>query len=248
MITVATDGSCIGNPGPAAWAWFVNDNAWHSGSLGRSTNNVGELTAILMAALELPADADVECLADSQYAIKALTRGPDGWLSGWERSGKLHDDTRLSNGPLIRAAVNTIDQRSGSWTFRWVKGHAGNPLNEAVDRLANTMAGRRGPSGISAGPRWPEDTRAGIVPVLAAGGTSPTPIEQAPSRAGRPFTMSARRDSDCFECGGRVKTGQKITRAGNGGWRHATCPPREPVATCGVCREQETVLGACNCP
>lgn len=239
MITVATDGSCLGNPGPAAWAWYVGEHAWHAGSLGHSTNNVGELTAILMAALELPGSADVECRADSQYAIRCLTRGGGGWLSGWERSGKLHDDTRLANAPLIRAIVNTLDQRSGAWTFRWVKGHATDPLNCAVDRLANTMAGRRGPAGVSAGPRWNDAPTEGPAPVV--------PIETAPSRVGREFRMQARRASDCFECGTRVQAGEWITKAANGGWRHETCPPHRQVAACPTCWQEPALNGECAC-
>ena len=236
MITVATDGSCLGNPGPAAWAWFVSDRAWQSGHLGRSTNNVAELAAVLQAAAALPAEADVLCLADSQYAIRCLTRGTGGWLSGWEKTGKLGQDDKLANAQLIRATVAAIDARTGGWTFQWVKGHADNPLNLAVDRLANTAAGTGRLPGGTSGPGWvPGEATQPMIPDL-------------PATPARPrFTMTSRRDSPCFDCGGWIRKGQSITRHASGGWQHATCPPVDGSPDpCPRCPSVVTPVGVCE--
>ena len=67
--TVATDGACMRNPGPAGWAWVGEDGRWAAGSLEAGTNNIGELLAVLYAIRD---NADVENLhiqADSMYAI-----------------------------------------------------------------------------------------------------------------------------------------------------------------------------------
>lgn len=236
MITVATDGSCLGNPGPAAWAWFVSDEAWQSGFLGRSTNNVAELSAILNAATVLPAADDVLCLVDSQYAIRCLSRGGDGWLAGWERSGKLWDDHKLANAELIRAAVSAIDARPGNWRFQWVKGHADDPLNLAVDRLANTAASSGRVTGGLTGPGW--------VP----GCPDQAAIPDVPAPPARPrFTMTSRRDSPCFECGGWIRKGQVIARHPSGGWQHAACPPLDGLPDpCPLCPPGVTPVGVCE--
>lgn len=153
MITVATDGSAWPNPGPSGWGWYVNATNWQAGALGEGTNNIGELHAVLQAALSLPLNEDVLCLADSQYAIKCVSRTFRGaWLAGWEKSGKIYDNDALRNAKLIRQTVAAIDARSGSWEFQWVKGHAGHPLNEEADRACSEAA--QHPAGTLFGPGW----------------------------------------------------------------------------------------------
>ncbi len=46
-LVAAADGSAIGNPGPAGWAWYVDEDCWASGGWAHGTNNMGELTAVL---------------------------------------------------------------------------------------------------------------------------------------------------------------------------------------------------------
>ena len=46
-ILAAADGSALGNPGPAGWAWYVDDDHWAAGGWPHGTNNQGELTAVL---------------------------------------------------------------------------------------------------------------------------------------------------------------------------------------------------------
>ena len=45
MIIAAADGSSLSNPGPAGWAWYVDDDRWGAGGWARGTNNMGELMA-----------------------------------------------------------------------------------------------------------------------------------------------------------------------------------------------------------
>ena len=47
VIIAAADGSALGNPGPAGWAWYVDDDCWASGGWPHGTNNMGELMAVL---------------------------------------------------------------------------------------------------------------------------------------------------------------------------------------------------------
>ena len=74
-ITAAADGSSLGNPGPAGWAWYVDEDTWDAGGWPRGTNNLGELTAILRL-LEATAHTgeELHILADSQYAINVVSK------------------------------------------------------------------------------------------------------------------------------------------------------------------------------
>ena len=43
-IIAAADGSALGNPGPAGWGWYVDDEHWASGGWAHGTNNIMTLT------------------------------------------------------------------------------------------------------------------------------------------------------------------------------------------------------------
>jgi len=70
-ITAAADGSSLGNPGPAGWAWYVDEDTWDAGGWPQGTNNLGELTAILRL-LEATAETgeELHILADSQHQCR----------------------------------------------------------------------------------------------------------------------------------------------------------------------------------
>src|SRR5690242_7144424 len=78
-VIAATDGSALGNPGPAGWAWVVEDNGdqttgcWASGSVPRQTNNWGELTALAELLRVVPVTTPLEIRMDSQYALNCAT-------------------------------------------------------------------------------------------------------------------------------------------------------------------------------
>ncbi|XKH58490.1 helix-turn-helix domain-containing protein (plasmid) [Citricoccus nitrophenolicus] len=156
-IVVATDGGCIGNRGadPAGWGWYVDEANHASGHLPASTNNIAELIAIHRAIEMLPDEADLLIRADSQYAMKCLTgKALGGWVDGWMARGwHKASGQPVSNLDVIRPAYEALQAKTGRVVFEWVKGHNGDPLNEAVDRLANTAA--RNPSvGVLVGPGW----------------------------------------------------------------------------------------------
>ncbi len=141
MLTVGVDGSALGNPGPAGWAWYIDDSNWAAGGWPQATNNRGELTAIIKI-LEATRDTDhdLNILADSQYAINAITK----WMTGWKKKGwKKADGKPVVNQDLmiqLDELMTEAQQAGRAITFKWVKGHAGHPLNEAADTRANAMA------------------------------------------------------------------------------------------------------------
>lgn len=147
-IRAAADGSALGNPGPAGWAWYVDDSCWAAGGWKHATNNQAELTAVLQffrATAHLPDDLLILC--DSQYVINCVTK----WMPGWKKKGWRKADGK----PVLNRDILTeIDEAliGRRYRFEWVKGHANHPLNEAADSRARAVSdafqsGRTIPSG-----------------------------------------------------------------------------------------------------
>ncbi|KGN34672.1 ribonuclease H [Knoellia sinensis KCTC 19936] len=135
-IIAAADGSALGNPGPAGWAWYADDSHWAAGGWPHGTNNQGELTAVLDL-LEQTADVDDDLViyCDSTYVIKSITQ----WMPGWKRKGwKKGDGKPVMNLEIMQALDRAMAGRRVR--FEWVKGHSGHELNEEADRLANGAA------------------------------------------------------------------------------------------------------------
>lgn len=138
-LTVAVDGSALGNPGPAGWAWVISADEWDSGGWDHGTNNLGELTAVQQILLATEAaglqDEPLHLLADSQYAINVITK----WMHGWKkRSWTKADKKPIANLELIQDIDRLIAGRPV--TFEWVRGHAGHHLNELADDRAREAA------------------------------------------------------------------------------------------------------------
>lgn len=149
-IIVYTDGACSGNPGPGGWAWAVSPDGQPQGSGGdvRTTNQRMELTAVLEAlrALGVGSEAGpVEVVSDSTYVVNCFR---DRWWEGWIRRGwKNAAKKPVANRDLWEPFVELVRSR-GDVTFRWVKGHSGDAMNDLVDALAveaaQTQKGRTG--------------------------------------------------------------------------------------------------------
>lgn len=160
-IIAAADGSALGNPGPAGWAWYVDEEHWAAGGWRHGTNNQGELTAVLdllRQTAHLPDDLVVYC--DSRYVIDSITK----WMAGWKRKGwRKRDGKPVLNVALMQALDECMTSRRAagrSVEFRWVKGHAGHLLNEAADRLANGAANIFAAGGVpDPGPGMPGAVR-----------------------------------------------------------------------------------------
>jgi ribonuclease HI len=126
-----TDGACLGNPGPGGWAWAIPGGAYASGYAERSTNQRMEITAAYEAVRTI--EGPLEVVSDSTYVVNCFkNRWWEGWLKrGWTNSAKKP----VANRDLWEPFIELVRTR-GDVTFRWVKGHSGNPMNDLVDRLA----------------------------------------------------------------------------------------------------------------
>ncbi len=135
-VTVYTDGSCDPNPGPGGWAAIILDDGKETilrGSEKESTNNRMEMTAALEALRHIDKQKAVLVYTDSQY----LKNGVESWLKDWKARNWKRKGGPLLNLDLWKAISVEIDQRKITW--KWIRGHVGNPYNERADQLARQM-------------------------------------------------------------------------------------------------------------
>lgn len=140
---VYTDGACSGNPGPGGWAWAVPGGAFASGAAAHTTNQRMEIFAVLEALYAI--DGPLEVISDSTYVVHCFR---DRWYAGWRRRGWTNSQKKpVANRDLWEPLIDRYLVR-GDVTFRWVKGHSGDPMNDLVDALAveacQTQASRVG--------------------------------------------------------------------------------------------------------
>lgn len=137
MTLVYTDGACRGNPGPGGWAWAVGQSRYASGAEAHTTNQRMELTAVLEALRANP-DGAIEVVSDSTYVVRCFH---DRWYLGWQRRGWRNSQNQpVANRDLWEALLPLALTSEREVGFRWVRGHAGDPMNEFVDRLATAAA------------------------------------------------------------------------------------------------------------
>jgi ribonuclease HI len=137
-VVVYTDGACSGNPGPGGWAWAVAPDGERRGSGGErvTTNQRMEITAALEGvraqSAALAAGRAVEVVSDSTYVVNCFR---DKWYVRWQANGWRNSrKAPVANADLWKPLVELV--QDGNVTFRWVKGHGGDPMNDLVDRLA----------------------------------------------------------------------------------------------------------------
>lgn len=132
-VVIYTDGACRDNPGPGGWAAilkFGNHEREIFGGEKETTNNRMELRAALEALRILTEPCQVTLYTDSTYLKKGITE----WLPGWKRRHWRRKGGKLANVDLWMKLDEEIERHVIYW--RWVRGHAGNRLNERVDKLA----------------------------------------------------------------------------------------------------------------
>lgn len=124
-ITMFTDGSALGNPGPGGWATLLRCNGRETllaGGYPYTTNNRMELMAVLEGLQALDHPCQITIVTDSEYVRGVLSLG-------WKR--KANQDLLAKIDQLLK-----IHQVS----FQVVRGHSGHPGNERVDAAARALA------------------------------------------------------------------------------------------------------------
>ncbi|MEL6535782.1 MAG: ribonuclease HI [Bacteroidota bacterium] len=135
MVTLYTDGSSLGNPGPGGYGAILSASVkgkYHekefSGGFRKTTNNRMELLAVIVGLESLTrTGVDVRVYSDSKYVVDAVQKG---WLFNWEKK----NFAKAKNPDLWQRFLKIYRQHNVQ--FQWVKGHAGIDQNERCDRLA----------------------------------------------------------------------------------------------------------------
>jgi len=134
-VEIYTDGACRGNPGPGGWGVLLvagrHRKTLHGGD-PNTTNNRMELTAAIEALNALKGSRKVVLHTDSRYVMHGITE----WLDNWKKRGwKTAAKKPVKNQDLWMALDEAIERHDITW--KWVKGHDGDPGNEEADMLAN---------------------------------------------------------------------------------------------------------------
>ncbi|MBC7433255.1 MAG: ribonuclease HI [Rubritepida sp.] len=133
-VEVWTDGGCKPNPGPGGWAAVLRFGAAErelSGSDPATTNNRMELTAAIMALEALNRPCDVVLHTDSEYVRNGMHKWIPGWVrNNWRNAAK----EPVKNFELWQRLLAAAKPHQVEW--KWVRGHAGDVMNERADVLA----------------------------------------------------------------------------------------------------------------
>ena len=142
-VTIHTDGSCLGNPGPGGWGARLASKGnvkLLSGGFARTTNNRMELYAAIMALEALTRPCVINLYTDSRYVRDAVEKR---WLAGWRKKNwKKADGKPVLNKDLWERFALLLTRHN--IRLHWVEGHAGHAENEEVDVLARSAAARPG--------------------------------------------------------------------------------------------------------
>jgi ribonuclease HI len=158
-VLVYADGSCEGNPGPGGWGVVIvtpQGTRRLSGGDSQTTNNRMEIMAAIEALRAIDPGVPVILRSDSQYLVKTMNEG-------WRRT-KNQDLWKQLDAEVARHNVR----------FEWVRGHAGDALNEEADELAREAARI---AASSRAPRRPAIARVATAPErkVGPGGLPPSP-------------------------------------------------------------------------
>jgi ribonuclease HI len=133
-VKIWTDGACSGNPGPGGYGailQFGEREKELSGGESATTNNRMELMAAIVALEALTRPCAVDLHTDSQYVRNGVTQ----WIAGWKARGwKTADRKPVKNVELWRRLEEASERHDVAWY--WVRGHAGDEMNERADALA----------------------------------------------------------------------------------------------------------------
>ncbi len=137
-ITIFTDGSSRGNPGPGGWGAIVVSETTAQELGGRedmTTNNRMELLGAIESLNSVDSANPIIFYSDSQYVIKGMTE----WIAGWQKKGwKNSQKKAVLNRDLWERLLEASEGKNIKWTY--VKGHAENPGNNRCDEIATTFA------------------------------------------------------------------------------------------------------------
>lgn len=138
-MTIYTDGSSLGNPGPGGWAailiWGETRREISKGYT-LTTNNRMEIRGVIHGISQLTRPCRVHVHSDSRYVCDAISKKwIQSWIkNGWRTSGKKP----VKNRDLWERLLPLLHMHEVF--FHWVKAHDGHLENERCDELAKKAA------------------------------------------------------------------------------------------------------------
>ena len=136
-VSLVTDGSCLGNPGPGGWACVLRFGAIEKELFGydpRTTNNRMELMAPIQGLLALKEACEVEITTDSEYVRQGITL----WVVRWKRRHWWKKNRPVRNADLWIELEELNGLHRTNWV--WTKGHASHEDNNRCDWIAQNAA------------------------------------------------------------------------------------------------------------
>ena len=132
QVIIYTDGACSNlNGGWAASLYCGYESLNLFGNESNTTNNRMELFAVIRALEVLTTSCEIQLFSDSQYVLNGMT----SWARLWQKNNwKNKQGISVQNRDLWERLLKAMEPHVIKPT--WVRGHNGNPLNEAVDSLA----------------------------------------------------------------------------------------------------------------
>ncbi len=132
-ITLFSDGSALGNPGPGGYGVILrygDKEKELSGAYAHTTNNRMELLGVIEGLKALKEPCEVKIVSDSSYVVKGINE----WLNNWVKK----EFKKVKNPDLWKEYLD-ISKRH-KITAIWVRGHDGHEENERCDKLARDAA------------------------------------------------------------------------------------------------------------
>ncbi len=145
-VSLITDGSCLGNPGPGGWACVLRFGGVARELFGydpHTTNNRMELMAPIQGLLALKVPCEVEITTDSEYVRQGITI----WIVHWKRRQWWKKRRPVRNTDLWIDLDELAARHKTTWA--WTKGHADHDDNNRCDWLAQNAARKQTSS-------WPD--------------------------------------------------------------------------------------------
>ena len=136
-VSLITDGSCLGNPGPGGWACVLRFREAEKELFGydpQTTNNRMELMAAIQGLPALKEPCQVEVTTDSEYLRQGITL----WIARWKRRHWWHKNHPVRNADLWIELDELVAIHQTTWS--WTKGHAAHDDNNRCDWLAQNAA------------------------------------------------------------------------------------------------------------
>ena len=138
MISVYTDGSCLGNPGNGGWAFLIvgdKNICYRTGFELNTTNNKMELVAVIKALEFLKEFTDISINTDSNYVKQGITT----WIINCKKNNwKTSKKQPVKNKELWERLDKLNLSKNINWS--WVKAHNIDEFNNQVDTLARKAA------------------------------------------------------------------------------------------------------------